>query len=77
MALHELQHAIQKREGFASGADLHAVGPDAYRRAAGEVEAYNTQRRRLMNAQERKNVPPWETQEIPDGQQLVNYLYGQ
>lgn len=75
LALHELQHAIQAREGFAKGADATAVGRDVYNRSAGEVEAYNVQRRKFMTPEERRKTPPWETQNIPDEQQIVNYLY--
>lgn len=70
--MHELQHAIQNREGFASGADLHAVGRDAYNRSAGEVEAYNVQRRLDMTPAERKATPPWATEDVPFEQQIVS-----
>src|SRR5688500_6954388 len=53
-ALHELQQAVQNREGFAAGGNpkdpsLQAYfdkGREAYMRLAGEVEARNVQKRR-------------------------------
>ena len=53
--LHELQHAIQSREGFASGTNTRDVN---YDRNAGEIEARDTARRANMTAEERKNTPP-------------------
>jgi hypothetical protein len=44
---------------------------EVYRRLAGEVEARNVQRRRLMNADERRATPPWQTQDVPDDMQFV------
>lgn len=73
MNLHELQHAIQRREGLASGADFNLVGRDAYQRSAGEVEAYNVQLRKFMTPEERKKAPPWETQAYPNDQQIVKF----
>jgi hypothetical protein len=32
------------------------------------------QRRRHMNAEERKRVPPWETEGIPREQQIIDML---
>lgn len=42
-----------------------------YRRAAGEVEARNTQARRDFTPDQRRATPPWETQDVPDGGQIV------
>lgn len=44
---------------------------DRYRRAAGEVEARNTVSRRAMDAAQRRDMPPWLTQDTPDTEQLV------
>lgn len=74
MALHELQHAIQQREGFAQGADFNAVGMKDYVRSAGEVEASNVQRRKFMTPSERAAVPPWETENVPRNDQIVDLL---
>lgn len=56
-ALHELQHAIQQREGFDPGASSR-IGWDKYWRNPGEVEARNVQERLKMTPEERRNVPP-------------------
>jgi GNAT superfamily N-acetyltransferase len=85
--LHELQHAVQGREGFAPGgteADfIYQNSPlfnqrrsyespaDAYRRVAGEVEARNVQSRMNMSADERRATPPWKTQDVADADQII------
>jgi hypothetical protein len=84
--LHELQHAIQSREGFVPGASpsdfmyqnsplFKYRGPlntaeQAYRRVAGEVEARNVQARMNMTPEERRAKPPWLTEDVPAGQQI-------
>lgn len=45
----------------------------AYRRIAGETEARNVQRRQKFNAANRRATPPWETQDVPDDQQIVRF----
>lgn len=49
---------------------------DTYRRAAGEVEARNVQKRAGMTADERRAQPPWTTQDVPDAQQILRENYG-
>jgi hypothetical protein len=87
IGLHELQHRVQSQEGFSPGASLfhftHPASPllqyrrsaetpfQAYRRVAGEVEARNVQRRMDMTPEERRNRPPWTTQDVPDEDQIV------
>lgn len=44
---------------------------DVYKKTAGEVEARNVQKRRDMTALERDLVPPWETQDTPTTQQIL------
>lgn len=44
---------------------------EMYNRTAGEVEARNVQTRMNMSADERRATPPWETQDIPDADQIV------
>lgn len=127
-ALHELQHVIQGKEGFALGGspqgatadlddfvgqsnealrslarEMERVGKsspdyadlrreydrvmnekltrlddfdrmDAYKRMAGEVEARNVQARRNMTPDQRRAVPPWETQDTPMDRQIVRHL---
>ena len=76
--LHEVQHWIQHREGFAYGtvpggaqAFLRRAGHPAaeednlYTRFAGEIEARNVQARRWMSADERAELPFNETLEHP------------
>lgn len=106
--LHEGQHLVQRREGFAPGASpidpalaLHpqvaevaalrqrlagrddpaalaladrtdqAVRLDAYRTAAGEVEARNVEARRAMTPAERAATPPWATQDVSTERQWI------
>ena len=64
-ALHELQHAIQKREGFAGGAN--PTDPN-YPMMPGEIEARNVDIRRNMRPEERRANAPWTTQDIPHDQ---------
>jgi len=49
------------------------VAHQLYKRLAGETEARNVQRRRKFSAENRRSIPPWETQDVPDGQQIVRY----
>lgn len=60
---HEVQHVIQMREGYSSGAALKDVGESAYWRQTGEVEARLVQERLDMSPTARANTPPWETLE--------------
>jgi hypothetical protein len=66
---HELQHAVQKREGWTAG----SADPDwdIYKRNAGEVEARNTQKRLQMDALLRRMTTPWSTQDVPFENQLL------
>lgn len=76
--LHELQHAVQKREAFAPGASHRAYmaerGIDEksarklYHRTAGEVQARNTEARRTMTPEERRATPPWKTQDVDESE---------
>jgi hypothetical protein len=82
--LHEAQHAIQQREGFAPGGspregssfgqlgEITPDGFDAYRRRIGEVEARNVQRRMDMTPAERRLTPPWRTQDVSDENQIFS-----
>jgi len=144
-ALHELQHWIQEKEGFASGGNAHAIFghsdpkirkavaaehqrlltpstwdewkanptwdgvPEAevraqynkavsdskkiqkdvyhpinksaqetaakniYKRLAGETEARNVQARMNLTAEERRSLPPWDTQDFPFVDQIVRF----
>jgi hypothetical protein len=68
-ALHELQHAIQEREGFQSGGNSRQLGEDRYRRTAGEVEARNVEARKDMTPSQRRAKPPWTTEDVPRSRQ--------
>lgn len=46
---------------------------EAYKRLAGEVEARNVEARRHMTAKERRDLPPWTTQDRPGAQQIIRH----
>ena len=66
--LHEMQHDIQRREGFASGANAY---DPIYPREAGEVEARAAASRRDLTADERRARPPWLDYDVPEYRQIV------
>jgi hypothetical protein len=47
-----------------------------YRRQSGEVEARNVEARKDMRKDERRVKRPWETQDVPDNEQIVRF-YGE
>jgi len=49
---------------------------DAYKRLAGEVEARNVQTRMDMTPEQRRAKSPWETQDVPDDEQIVKFRGG-
>jgi hypothetical protein len=49
---------------------------DQYRRQAGEVEARNVQARRDWTMDQRREIPPWVTQDVPDADQIVTFGRG-
>ena len=53
--IHELQHAIQNEEGFATGTNTRDVN---YDRNAGEIEARDAAKRANLTEEERKNTRP-------------------
>ncbi len=67
--LHEVQHAIQNREGFAVGSS--AFLDKDYRKSAGEVEARNIQARHRMTDAERRATSPGETADVSDDDVIV------
>jgi hypothetical protein len=87
IAGHELQHPIQAFEGFGRGgtqSNVQQSSPpflsqwEAYRRLAGEVEARNVEKRLDYSPTERyKAIPPWETMDVPEHQQIIKILMGQ
>jgi len=76
--LHEIQHAIQNIEGFATGSnrsDFSEKGGlsayEQYRRTAGEVEARNVQKRLDMTAEERLATLLAETEDVAKKDQII------
>jgi hypothetical protein len=66
--LHELQHSVQDREGFAQGGSpsaLHSQAMDEYRRLAGEAEARAVQTRRNLTPQQRATAFPLDSYDTP------------
>jgi len=68
--LHEIQHAIQQREGFARGGSpeggrLPSGIMDAYNRLAGEIEARSVANRANMPMSQRLTASPYIDQGIP------------
>jgi len=64
--LHELQHAIQEREGFARGGNMNdfpkSKDPfEEYRRVAGEVESRTVERRADLSPQQRRDNYPFDS----------------
>ena len=74
-SLHELQHAVQEREGFAPGGslDYDAAGGDAqaasrkYWSLPGEVEARNVEARSGLTPDQLRENPPWLTSDVSQG----------
>lgn len=62
--LHEVQHAIQKEEGFARGGDLEN-GWDNYQRLAGEAESRAVESRINMKPGERTIKPFYDSLDVP------------
>jgi len=77
--VHELQHVIQRKEGFALGGSKNTVaewnqnGAADYKRLAGEVEARNSQSRLLMNDQFRAMTPPSMTADTASSDVIVTF----
>lgn len=82
VALHEVQHAIQNREGFAQGSNPtmfsgdKAQAVDQYHRTAGEVEARNVQMRKDIPPDMLRGKPPWLTEDVPAADQIVRLRGG-
>ena len=71
--LHELQHAIQQREGFAKGGNAEQFGGDvnSYRRLAGEAESRAVESRMNLNAKQRRELFPLDSYDVPVNQLIV------
>jgi hypothetical protein len=76
--LHELQHALQAREGFSSGARLKdnpkAKDISRYKRSAGEVEARNVETRLSLSPEQltTQAFAPWRTADTAPYHQIVD-----
>jgi len=79
--VHEIQHAIQSREGFAKGGNKRMrigeseerLGYEGYRKLAGEVEARNVSERMGKTMEERRASLRMETQDVADEDQIFIY----
>jgi hypothetical protein len=71
ITLHEFQHRIQGKEGFAGGGNTEGLSFEDYQRIPGEVEARNVQARMNMTPEERRKLAPWLTQDVPDEMQII------
>ena len=82
--LHELQHAIQNREGFARGGSPEQFEGSPqfrhmeYQRLAGEVEARMVQNRMNLTPEQRRDTYPFAIgrygyEDIPKSQQIINF----
>jgi len=58
--LHEVQHAVQKREGFAPGTNMDAAGSHGYITSPGEIEARDVSKRRWLSKEGRLHQQPYE-----------------
>jgi len=85
IALHELQHDAQFREGFARGGNPNTFWTDKrslmgqkeaqekYIKLAGETEARTVQKRADLTPEQRAARPPWLDYDVPEGQQIVRF----
>jgi hypothetical protein len=58
-----------------SDAERQRMWWNLYARHAGETESRNTEFRRELTADDRRMLPPWVTQDIPDDKQIVPYYW--
>jgi hypothetical protein len=68
--VHEIQHAIQHIEGFATGGSFNE-GRERYLKNAGEAEARNAVRRRDFTPEERRQKLLAETEDVAREDQIV------
>lgn len=70
----QIETGLRKRPELLQGYDYNKVKDqayDLYHRTAGEVEARNVQKRQNMTPTDRRNMPPWYTQDVPYEKQMV------
>jgi len=73
---HEVQHQIQRIEGFGRGSN-GANGYDEYRRTSGEVESRNVQERLNLTPEERRRSLAEDTEDVPRENQIVRFGSGE
>ena len=71
--LHEIQHAIQTREGFTLGGNAKSMGgkESDYLRLAGEAEARATQARMSLDEARRRALFPLDSYDVPLDQLII------
>jgi uncharacterized protein YifE (UPF0438 family) len=87
--LHELQHAVQKRESFARGSSMDEAylridKPsvtrkevfETYQKAAGEIEARDVQARQNLTPEQRKATAPYSSENIAEEDAIVMFESG-
>lgn len=83
--LHEIQHAIQSKEGFASGGsvkDYSYAAPyekpyDLYQKTAGEFEARDVAARADLTPEQRLSTQPYSSENIPLKDLITRFDEGQ
>lgn len=69
--MHEIQHYIQHKEGFAVGGNIDNISYDIYKKLAGETEARNTKVRSKLSDDEIIAISPDSTSDIKQSEQIV------
>jgi hypothetical protein len=72
VVLHELQHAVQQREGFSPGGAGQSFSE--YQRLAGEAEARAVQKRMDYTPRQRRDIFPLEDYDVPLDQLILRGL---
>jgi hypothetical protein len=67
----EASKELSKLSGYFGGTEEAAF--KRYQSLQGETEARNVQTRLNMNAAERRQTPPWATEDVPRDQQIVRF----
>jgi hypothetical protein len=67
--LHEIQHWVQKKEGFAFGTKYDPRAPSVYNWSAGEIEARDVRDRMGFGPEQRRETAPWD----PPGSLVKRY----
>lgn len=62
--IHEIQHWIQEKEGFAEGKNIRKSGPEAYTKSAGEIEARDVEARMALGSEKRLHTLPYTSEDF-------------